>query len=97
MEKQLWNRSLIASDDRKFVDAKIFDETAGKELVNKYRMVQRLVSERFDGTTMEFDDLVRKIAIPRQRSHATAVADVILRGLKELPGSEKKEDQNTHL
>ena len=35
MDQQLWNRCSIASDnDRKFVDAKITDEIAGKELAN---------------------------------------------------------------
>ena len=52
MDQQLWNHYSIASDkNRKFVDAKIFDEIAGKELASKYRTVKRLVSEMVDGTT----------------------------------------------
>ena len=60
-QQELWNRYSIASDnDRKFVDAKVFEEIAGKELANKYRTLQRLISEMVDGTTLEVDDLVRK-------------------------------------
>ena len=52
MNQKLWNHYSIASDkDRKFVDAKILDEIAGKELASKYRTVKRLVSEMVDGTT----------------------------------------------
>ena len=52
IDQQLWNHYSIASDkDRKFVDAKILDEIAGKELASKYRTVKRLVSEMVDGTT----------------------------------------------
>ena len=96
MNQPMWNRSSIASDnDRKFVDAKILDEIARKELANKYRTVKRLVSETVDGTTLEVDDLVRKIAIPRQRSHSIAVAAgimqmLILRDFKEIPWNEKR-------
>ena len=48
-----------------------------------------------DGTTLEVDDLVGKIAIPRQRSHSIAVAAgimqmLILRGFKEKPWNEKR-------
>ena len=48
-----------------------------------------------DGTTLEVDDLVRKIAIPRERSHSIAVAAgimqmLILRGIKEIPCNEKR-------
>ena len=76
------------------MDAKFLFENAGKELANKYRTVQRLVSEMVDGTTLEVDNLVRKIAIPRQRSHSIAVAAgvmqmLILRGFKEVPWNEK--------
>ena len=70
MDQQLWNRYSIATVyDRKFVDGKILDEITGneKELANKYQTVKRLVSEMVDGTTLEVDDLVRKIAKPRQR------------------------------
>ena len=70
MDQQLWNRySISTAYDRKFVDGKILDEIAGKEkeLANKYQTVKRLVSEMVDGTTLEVDDLVRKIAKPRQR------------------------------
>ena len=57
--------------------------------------MQRLVSEMVDGTTLQVDDLVRKIAIPRQRSHSIAVAAgiiqmLILRGFKETPWNEKQ-------
>ena len=96
MDQQLWNRFSIASDDdRNFVDVKILDEIAGKELAKKYRTVKRLVSELVDGTTMEVDDLVRKVAIPRQRSHSIAVAAgimqmFILPGFKEIPWNEKR-------
>ena len=47
-----------------------------------------------DGTTLEVDDLVRKIAKPRrQRSRSIAVAAgimqmLILRGVKEIPWNE---------
>ena len=38
MDQQLWKRYSIASDnDRKFVDAKILDEIAEKELANKFQ------------------------------------------------------------
>ena len=96
MDQQFWNRYSIASDnDRKFVDAKILDKIAGKELANKYRTMKRLVSEMVDGTTLEVDDLVRKIAIPRQRSHLISVAAgimqmLILGGFKEIPWNEKR-------
>ena len=96
MDQQLWNRFSIASDnDRKFVDAKILHEIAGKELANKYRTVKKLVSEMVDGTTLEVDNLVQKIAIPRQRSHSIAVAAgimqmLILRGFKEILWNEKR-------
>ena len=46
MAQQLWNRYSIASDyNRKFVDAKIPDEIAGKKLANKYRTMERVVEE----------------------------------------------------
>ena len=35
-------------------------ETKKWQTTNKYRTVQRLVSEMVDGTTLEVDDLVRK-------------------------------------
>ena len=89
MEQQLWYRFSIASDnDRKFVDAKTLGEIAGKELANKYRTVQRLVSEMVDGTTL--DDLVRKIAIPRQQSHSIAVAAGIIQMLIQRGSEEKR-------
>ena len=49
----------------------------------------------FAGTTLEVDDLVRKIAIVRQRSHSIAVVAgtmqmLILRGFKEKPWNEKR-------
>ena len=105
IDQQLWNRYSIASNNyRKFEDAKILDEIAGKELANKYRTVKRLVSEMVDETTLQVDDLVRKIALPRQRSHSIAVAAGILRGFKELPWNEKRRNlvkflfsPNTHL
>ena len=87
---------MVASDnDRKFEDAKNLDKIAGKELANKYRTVKRLVSEMVDRTTLEVDDLVRKIAKPRQRIHSIAVAEGImqmlnLRGFKETPWNEKR-------
>ena len=90
MEQQKWNRFSIASDnDTNFVDDKILVEIAGNDLANKYRTWQRLVSEMVDGTTLEVDDLVRKMAIPRQCSHSIAVAAgimqiLILRGFKEI-------------
>ena len=98
MDHKLWNRYSIASVyDRKFVDGKILDEIAGKEkeLANKYQTVKGLVSEMVDGTTLEVDDLVRKIAIPRQRTHSIAVAAgimqmLILQGSKEIPWNEKR-------
>ena len=96
MDQQLWNLYSIASDnDRKFIDAKSLDEIAGNELANKYRTVKRLVSEMIDGTALEVDDLVRKIAIPRQPSHSIAVAagimqKLILRGFKQIPWNEKQ-------
>ena len=96
MDQQLWNRYSIASDnDRNFVDAKNLDEIAGKELAKKYRTVKRLVSEMADRTTLEIDNFVQKIAIPRQRSHSIAVAAgvsqmLILRGFKEIPWNEKR-------
>ena len=69
MDQQLWNRYSIASDnDRKIVDAEIFDEIAGKEIANKNRTVKRLVSEMVHGTTLEVVDLVRK-----QQYHGNAV------------------------
>ena len=48
-----------------------------------------------DDTTLEVDDLVRKIAIPGQRSHSIAVAAgimqmLILRGFKEILRNEKR-------
>ena len=44
MNQPLWNRYSMASDNgRKFVDTKILDEIAGKELANKYRSVKKLV------------------------------------------------------
>ena len=48
-----------------------------------------------DRTTLEVDDLVGKIAIPRQRSHSIAIAAgimqiLILRGFKEIPWNEKR-------
>ena len=48
----------------------------------------------FAGTTLEVDDLVRKIAIVRQRSHSIAVVAgimqmLILRGFKEIQWNEK--------
>ena len=48
-----------------------------------------------DGTTLEVDDLVQKLAIPRQRSHSIAVAAgimqvLILRGFKEILWNEKR-------
>ena len=90
-DAQLWNRYSIASNNyRKFVDAKILDEIAGKELANKYRTVKRLVSEMVDGTTLEVDNFVQKKAIPRQRSHSIAVAAGILRGFEEIPWNEKR-------
>ena len=54
-----------------------------------------LVSEMVDGTTLEVDELVRKIAILRQRSHSVAVAAAImqmlfLRSFKEIPRNEKR-------
>ena len=77
MDQQLWSRYSIASDnDRNFVDAKILDEIAGKELANKNRTVKILVSEMVDGTTLEVDDLVRKTekhgkaVIRMQKDHA---------------------------
>ena len=93
LDQQLWNRYSIASDnDRKFVDVKILDGIARKELAKKYRTVKRLVSQMVDGTTLEVDDLVRKIAIPRQSSHSIAVAAgimqmLILRGFKKYSGT----------
>ena len=96
MEKQSWNCSSIASEyDQKFVDAKILEKIEGKELANNYRTVQRLVSEIVNETTLEVDDLVRRKAVPRQRSHSIAVAAMvkqmlILRGFKEKPWNEKR-------
>ena len=63
-------------------------------MANKYRTAKRLISEMVDGTTIEVGDLVRKIAIPRQRSHSIAVAAgimqmLILRGFKEIPWKKK--------
>ena len=61
MDQQFWNRYSIASDnDRKFVDAKILDKIAGKELANKYRTMKRLVSEMVDGTTWKLTILYEK-------------------------------------
>ena len=96
MNQQLWNRYSIASDNaQNFVYAKTLDEIAGKELANKSRTVKRLVSEMVDGTTLEVDDLVQKISIPRQCSHSIAVAagimqKLILRGVKEIPWNKKR-------
>ena len=92
MDQQLWNRYSIAlENNRKFVDAKILDELAGKDLANKYRTMKRLLSELVDGTKLEVDDLVRKIAIPRQCSHSIAeAAGKTLRGFKEIPWNEKR-------
>ena len=66
-----------------------------------------------DGTTLEVDGLVRKIAISRQRSHSIAVAAgimqmLILRGFKETSWNknggtwssfsfQKQSYPNTHL
>ena len=47
-------------------------------MANKYRTEKRLVSELLDGPTLEVDDLVRKIAKPRQRSHSIAEAAGII-------------------
>ena len=49
----------------------------------------------FDGTTMKVNNLVRKIAILRQRSPSIAVAAwimqmLVLRGFKEIPWNEKR-------
>ena len=94
-QQELWNRYSIASDkDRKFVDAKVFEEIAGKELANKHRTVQRLISETADGTTLEVDNLVQKFAIPQQRSHLIAAAAGVeqmlsLRRFKEKPWNKK--------
>ena len=57
--------------------------------------MQRLVSETVEGTTLENDDLVRKIARSRQRSHLIAVAAgimqmPILRDFKEIQRNEKR-------
>ena len=59
--------------------------------------MKRLVSELVDGTTLEVDDLVRKIAIPRQRSHSIAVAAgimqmIILLDFNEIPWNKKRRD-----
>ena len=95
-QQELWNRYSIASDkDRKFVDAKVFEEIAGKELANKHRTVQRLISETADGTTLEVDNLVQKFAIPQQRSHLIAAAAGVeqmlsLRRFKEKPWNKKR-------
>ena len=48
----------------KFVNSKTLDKTVGKELANKNRTVQRLVSKMVDGTTLEID-LIRNLATPR--------------------------------
>ena len=45
-------------NDRKIVEAKILDKIVGKKLANNYRTVQRLLSEMFDGTTLEVEVLV---------------------------------------
>ena len=66
--------------------------------------MKRIVSEMVDETTLEVDDLVRKIAIPRQRSHSIAVAAGIVQklillvqmGIKEIPWNEKRRNPNTH-
>ena len=47
-------------NDRKIVEAKILDKIVGKKLANNYRTVQRLLSEMFDRTALEIEDLVDK-------------------------------------
>ena len=59
MEQLLWNCYSIAVDnDRKNVEAKILDKILGQKLANNYQTVQRLLSEMFDETTLEVEDLV---------------------------------------
>ena len=96
IDQPLWNRYSIESDnDRTFLDAKILNEIAGKELATKNRTVKRSVSEMVVETILDLDDLVRKIIIPQQRSHSIAVAAgimqmIILRGFKEIPWNKKR-------
>ena len=72
MEQQLWNRYSIASDnDRKFVDAKILDEIAEKGLANKYRTVQRPVSDT-NRSRLEITGFKSFIPSPRHIRRATA-------------------------
>ena len=57
--------------------------------------MERLVSEMVDATTLGNDDLVRKIAIPRRRSHSIAESEGIMqmliqRGFKEIPWIKKQ-------
>ena len=61
MDQQLWNGYSIALDnDRKNEEAKILDKILGKNLKNNYRTVQGLLSEMFDRTALEIEDLVDK-------------------------------------
>ena len=92
----LWNRHLISRDNsRQFVDCKLLDEVAGKELLNKFRTMELIVSEMVAGTDLQPQELLRKIAMRRQRTRSVCVAArimqlILLRGFKDIPWNEAR-------
>ena len=88
----LWNRHLImVEDDRQFVDCKLLEEILGKEIENKFRYFEKLISEMVAGTGLVAKDLIRNIIMVRKRrSPSVCIAArtmqlILLHGFKNMP------------
>lgn len=94
--EELWNRHLIVGEDnRQFVDCKLLDEIIGNELLNKYRVMEKLIAEMVAGTELVAKDLIRRISVRNQRKPSVCIAArtmqlILLRGFKNMPWNEAR-------
>lgn len=71
----LWSRYTITHEDnRQFIDSKILEDMSGTVISNKFRKLSTMVEDILSGTAINLNDVVRRIARPRQRSHSVVIA-----------------------
>ena len=85
----LWNSYLVTSDNRQFIDCRLFDDISGKEIRNKFRRMETIVGDMIAGMDIQLHDLIRKIKHrqgPTRIVIAAKTAQLMcLHGFKEIP------------
>lgn len=88
----LWDSYLVDVDNRQFVDCKLFDDIAGKDIRNKSRRFQTIINEMLAGLDINAADVIHVEQVGKKRvTIAVKIAQLLcLRGFKEIPWNEAR-------